>query len=170
MNNDLLQRLREAALSQIHVGNEFKKAGRTYNQNGSRYFTYVLLLENGGKNDKIYVGDTDNIYSRLLAHIELSPSSAAWVKKHGPVKRILEITYDAKPGAEKERFLEYASIFGFPNVRGSWWCRTADASAPYFLDEFVRGKVPHNFLSRSEIHQIEKDIRKIASERLEDVI
>ena len=106
MNSELLSKLRQSALSQIHVGNEFKKAGRSYNQNGSRYFTYVLLLENGGKNDKIYVGDTDNIYTRLMTHIEMSPSSAAWVKMHGPVKRVLEITHDAQPGAERERFLE----------------------------------------------------------------
>ena len=167
MNSELLSKLRQSALSQIHVGNEFKKAGRSYNQNGSRYFTYVLLLENGGKNDKIYVGDTDNIYTRLMTHIEMSPSSAAWVKMHGPVKRVLEITHDAQPGAERERFLEYASIFGFPNVRGSWWCRTANANAPYMMDEFVRGQVPHKFMSRSEIRQIEKDIREIVAERLE---
>jgi predicted GIY-YIG superfamily endonuclease len=168
MNSELLSKLRQSALSQIHVGNEFKKAGRNYNQNGSRYFTYVLLLENGGKNDKIYVGDTDNIYTRLLTHIEGSESSAKWVKMFGPVKRILEITHDAQPGAERERFLEYASIFGFPNVRGSWWCRTANSNAPYMMDEFVRGQVAHKFMSRSEIHQIERDIRTIAAERLTD--
>ena len=57
MNSELLTSLRKAALANVHVSNEFTKAGRAYNQNGSRYFTYVLLLENGGKNDKIYVGD-----------------------------------------------------------------------------------------------------------------
>jgi len=165
MNSELLASLRNAALANVHVGNEFTKAGRQYNQNGSRYFTYVLLLENGGKNDKIYVGDTDNIYSRLMTHFEMTPSSAAWVKMHGPVKRVLEITYDAPPGAEKERFLEYASIFGFPNVRGSWWCRTANTNAPFMLDEFVRGQVNHNFMSRSEIRQIEREIREIVAER-----
>ena len=100
-----------------------------------------------------------------MSHIEMSPSSAAWVKLHGPVKRVLEITYDAQPGAEKERFLEYASIFGFPNVRGSWWCRVANANAPFMLDEFVRGQMSHNFMSRSEIRQIEKEIREIVAER-----
>jgi predicted GIY-YIG superfamily endonuclease len=166
MNLALLESLRKAALANVHVSNEFTKAGRVYSQNGSRYFTYVLLLENGGKNDKIYVGDTDNIYSRLMTHIEMTPSSAAWVKMHGPVKRVLEITYDAPPGAEKERFLEYASIFGFQNVRGSWWCRVANSNAPFMLDEFVRGQVSHNFMSRSEIRQIERDIRDIVAERV----
>lgn len=166
MNTEILETLKKAAISNIHVSNEFTKAGRTYNQNGSRYFTYVLLLENGGKNDKIYVGDTDNIYNRLITHFELAQGSAAWVKKHGPVKRVLEITYDAPPGAEKERFLEYASIFGFQNVRGSWWCRTANSNSPFMLDEFVRGKMKHNFMSRAEIHSIERDIREIVAERI----
>ncbi|AGE56255.1 GIY-YIG catalytic domain-containing endonuclease [Paramecium bursaria Chlorella virus NE-JV-1] len=167
MNTELLSTLRNAALTQIHVANAFAKEGRSYNKNGSRYFTYALLLENEGKNDKIYIGDTDNPYTRLLAHFEMSPSSAAWVKKFGPVRRILEITFDAPEGAEKERFLEYASIFGFPNVRGSWWCRTTgDSNAPFMLDEFERGKMSHKFLSRSEIKHIEKEIREIAAKRI----
>jgi predicted GIY-YIG superfamily endonuclease len=164
MNEELLASLRESAVTQIRVGNEYKKLNREFNgQNGSRYFTYVLLLQN----NKLYVGDTDNIYARLMAHFEMSSSSAAWVKQHGPVQRILEITYDAQPGAERERFLEYASIFGFENVRGSWWCRVSkNATAPYFLDEFERGKMPHKFMSRLEIKQIERDIRKIVAERI----
>lgn len=167
MNSDLLETLRQSALSNVRVSNEFHKIGRGYNTNGSRYFTYVLLLENEGKNDKIYVGDTDNIYSRLIAHFDMSSSSAAWVKKFGPVKRILEITYDAQSGAEKERFLEYASIFGFPNVRGSFWCKSApNSSAPFMLDEFVRGQMPHKFMNRQEIRQIEKDIREIVAQRI----
>jgi hypothetical protein len=102
-----------------------------------------------------------------MAHFEMSPSSAAWVKMHGPVKRVLEITYDAQPGAEKERFLEYASIFGFPNVRGSWWCRVAvNSSAPFMLDEFVRGQMAHNFMSRAEIRKLEREIREIVAERV----
>jgi len=164
MNNELLASLRESAVTQIRVGNEYKKLGREFNgQNGSRYFTYVLLLQN----NRLYVGDTDNIYSRLMNHFEMSSSSAAWVRMHGPVKRVLEITYDAQPGAERERFLEYASIFGFENVRGSWWCKVAkNATAPCFLDEFERGRMSHKFMSRFEIKQIERDIRKIVSERI----
>jgi hypothetical protein len=33
------------------------------------------------------------------------------------------------------------------------------------LDEFVRGQMSHNFMSRSEIRQIEKEIREIVAER-----
>jgi predicted GIY-YIG superfamily endonuclease len=157
---DLLEALRQSSLTNVHVTNEYTKLGRpSYHTNGNRFFTYVLQLSN----NKIYVGDTSNIYSRLISHFEMSESSAKWVKTHGPVKRILEITYDAPPGAERERFMEYASIFGFDNVRGSCWCKES-MTTPFGLDEFKRGQVPHKFLSRSEIHQVEKDIRKIVSE------
>jgi predicted GIY-YIG superfamily endonuclease len=161
MNQALMESLRQVALSNVKASNEFKNIGRTYNNNGSKFFTYTLQLQN----DKIYVGDSDNIFQRLLAHFEMSDSSSKWIKQHGPVKRILEITYDAPVGAEKERFMEYASIFGFPNVRGSWWCRV-DQNPPFMLDEFVRGQMSHNFMSRSEIRKIEKDIREIVAERV----
>jgi len=160
--SDLLEALRQSSRSNVHVSNEYTRLGRpSYHTNGNRFFTYVLQLSN----NKIYVGDTSNIYSRLISHFEMSESSSVWVKTHGPVKRILEITYDAPAGAERERFMEYASIFGFDNVRGSCWCRET-MSKPYGLDEFKRGQMSHKFLSRSEIHQVEKDIRAIVSEMI----
>jgi predicted GIY-YIG superfamily endonuclease len=161
MNQSLMESLRAVTIANIDAANEFMKMNRSYNNNGSKYFTYTLQLQN----DKIYVGDTDNIIQRLLSHFEMSESSSKWIKLHGPVKRILEITYDAPPGAEKERFMEYASIFGFPNTRGSWWCRV-DQNPPFMLDEFVRGKMSHSFLSRAEIKKIEKDIRELVARRL----
>jgi hypothetical protein len=94
----------------------------------------------------------------------MNESSAKWVKMHGPVKRVLEITYDAPPGAERERFLEYADIFGFENVRGSNWCQNT-MSTPFILDDFKRGQMSHKFMTRDEIRQIELDIRKIVAER-----
>ena len=159
---DLLEALRQSSLTNVHVSNEYTKLGRpSYHTNGNRFFTYVLQLNN----NKIYVGDTSNIYSRLISHFEMSESSAKWVKTHGPVKHVLEITYDAPPGAERERFMEYASIFGFDNVRGSCWCKD-NMTKPYGLDDFKRGKMSHKFLSRSEIRQVEKDIRAIVSEKI----
>lgn len=154
----LLEVLRTCSLANIRVLNEYTQLGR-HNGNGNRYFTYVLQLAN----NKLYVGDTSNIYTRLLSHFQMSESSAKWVKTHGPVKRILEITFDAPPGAERERFMEYASIFGFENVRGSCWCRDS-MPPPVGLSDFQRGQVSHKFLSRAEIHQVEKDIRGILSE------
>jgi hypothetical protein len=160
MNSDLLTALKDQALSNIRVTNEYTKLGRGHEINGFRFFTYALLLQGG----KIYIGDSSNIYSRLAAHVEMNESSANWVKTHGPVKRILEITYDAPPGAERERFLEYADIFGFENVRGSNWCRNV-MNSPNVLDEFKRGQMSHKFMNRDEIRQIELDIRKIVAER-----
>jgi len=160
--SDLLEALRQSSRSNVHVSNEYTRLGRpSYHTNGNRFFTYVLQLSN----NKIYVGDTSNIYSRLISHFEMSESSSVWVKTHGPVKRILEITYDAPPGAELERFMEYASIFGFENVRGSCWCKEK-MSPPQRLADFKRCQVSHKFLSRSEIHQVEKDIRAIVAEMI----
>ena len=63
----------------------------------ARYFTYVLLLQQG----KIYVGSTDNIYTRLADHFSGSPSSALWVKEYGPVVRVVEICKNCR--AEDEQ-------------------------------------------------------------------
>ncbi|ABU43692.1 GIY-YIG catalytic domain-containing endonuclease [Paramecium bursaria Chlorella virus NY2B] len=160
MDYELLQTLRESAIANVRVYNQYKQMNREY-YNGSRYFTYALLLQN----NKIYVGDTSNIYSRLMSHFEMSESSAKWVKLHGPVKRILEITYDAPPGAEQERTLEYADIFGYENVRGGYHCRLNMQNPPLSLENFKRGQMTHNFMNRDEIRQIELDIRNIILEK-----
>jgi len=160
MDYELMQVLRESAVANVHVFNRYKKMDRKY-YNGNRYFTYALLLQN----NKIYVGDTDNIYSRLMSHFEMSESSAKWVKLHGPVKRILEITYDAQLGAENERTLEYADIFGWENVRGGYHCMLELSKPPVSLENFRRGQMKHNFMQRDEIRQIELDIRKIVAEK-----
>ena len=160
MDYDLLQVLRESAIANVKVSNIYKKMDRDY-YNGNRYFTYALLLQN----NKIYVGDTSNIYSRLMSHFEMSESSAKWVKLHGPVKRVLEITYDASPGAENERTLEYADIFGWENVRGGYHCMLELSKPPSSLENFRRGEMKHNFMQRDEIRQIELDIRAIVAEK-----
>ncbi|AGE54471.1 GIY-YIG catalytic domain-containing endonuclease [Paramecium bursaria Chlorella virus KS1B] len=163
MDHELLQVLRESAIANVRVSNQYKKMDREY-YNGNRYFTYALLLQN----NKIYVGDTSNIYSRLMSHFEMSESSAKWVKLHGPVKRVLEITYDAPPGAENERTLEYADIFGYENVRGGYHCKLNMETPPSRLDDFKRGQMKHKFLQRDEIRQIELDIRAIVAEKIDN--
>ena len=163
MDQDLLHVLRESALANVKVSNKYLSMNREY-YNGNRYFTYALLLQN----NKIYVGDTCNIYSRLMSHFEMSESSAKWVKLNGPVKRVLEITYDAPPGAENERTLEYADIFGYENVRGGYHCKIDMSNPPGSLDNFKRGKMSHKFLQRDEIRQIELDIRAIVSEKIDN--
>jgi predicted GIY-YIG superfamily endonuclease len=160
MDHELLQVLRENAISNVMVSNEYLRLDRDY-YSGSRYFTYALLLQDG----KIYVGETNNIYARLMSHFEMSESSAKFVKLYGPVKRVLEITYDAPPGAENERTLEYADIFGWENVRGGYHCRLNMQTPPTTLADFERGTMRHKFLQRDEIRMIEKDIREIVAMR-----
>ena len=70
---------------------------------GARYYTYVLLLQN----NKMYVGSTDNIYNRLLDHCQMSKSSAIWVREHGPVQRIVEISRNCNRDDETYKTMEY---------------------------------------------------------------
>jgi predicted GIY-YIG superfamily endonuclease len=163
MDYEHLQVLRECAIANAKVSNLYKKMNRSY-YNGNKYFTYALLLQN----NKIYVGETFNIYSRLMTHFEMSESSAKWVRLHGPVKRILEITYDAPLGAENERTLEYADIFGYENVRGGYHCMLELSKPPLALETFKRGQMKHKFMQRDEIRQIELDIRTIVSEKIDN--
>lgn len=70
---------------------------------GARYFTYVLLLQN----NKMYVGSTDNIYNRLLDHCQMSKNSSVWVREHGPVRRVVEVSRDCHHDDETYKTLEY---------------------------------------------------------------
>jgi predicted GIY-YIG superfamily endonuclease len=157
MDTALLDVLYKSAVLNVNVKKEYTKRGRKYDSNGNRYFTYALLLQD----NKIYVGDTNNIYMRLLNHFEMSDASSKWVKMHGPVKRILEITYDAPEGAENERTLEFSDIFGHENVRGGFYCKVNQNNAPDALHFFERGQVKHNFMPREEIKRIERQIREL---------
>lgn len=69
----------------------------------ARYFTYVLQLQD----NKFYVGSSDSIYMRLLDHCLMSASSALWVRQHGPVKRVLEISRGARKDDEAYKTMEY---------------------------------------------------------------
>ena len=140
----------------VLIRKEYAKNGKTYNCSTNKYFTYALLLDD----NKIYVGATDNIYQRLLTHFELADGSSKFVKANGPVKRILEITYDSPQGAENERTMEYMDIWGFQNVRGGYYSRL-EINKPDALHFFERGKMSHNFMSRADIKMIENKIRKL---------
>ncbi len=69
----------------------------------ARYYTYVLMLQNS----KFYVGSTDNIYNRLLDHCTMSASSAVWVRQHGPVHRVVEVSRNCRADDETYKTLEY---------------------------------------------------------------
>lgn len=152
---ELLRVLLDSARANVKVRHEYRKRKRT-----TKYFTYALLLEEG----KIYVGETDNIYQRLLEHMTMSNSSAMWVRKHGPVRRVLEITSNAPEGAEEERTLEYMSTFGWENVRGSGWCRKRMLGPPAKLETYVRGEMKHAFMSRQDVDDIVYQVEKLSDE------
>jgi predicted GIY-YIG superfamily endonuclease len=150
MNSDLegiLQVLLESARINIRVRQEYKKLKRRYD---TKYFTYALLLGNG----KIYVGETNNIYQRLIEHFTMSASSSLWVREHGPIQRVLEITSNAPEGAEEERTLAYMTMFGWENVRGSGWCRVRMAGPPSRLETYALGEMKHAFVPRKDVDDI----------------
>ena len=105
---------------------------RLKKESKGRYFTYVILLQNG----KIYVGSSDNIYQRLYEHEMQTPQSAGFVREHGPVIRVLEISRNCRADDETYKTLEYMSLFGYENVRGSAWCRGEMRSPPAELATF----------------------------------
>lgn len=145
--DNLLELLYENAQTNVRVRREYGRRRRTYE---TKFFTYALLLQDG----KIYVGDTNNVYQRLMEHMSMSNSSAVWVRENGPVVRVLEITTDAGDRAEEERTLDYMSMFGWENVRGSGWCRKRMPGPPSRLETYERGRATHSFMTRKQIDDI----------------
>lgn len=125
----------------------------------ARYFTYVLLLQEG----KIYVGSTDNIYTRLSDHFSGSPSSALWVKEYGPVVRVVEICKNCDASDEQYKFAEYADKFGYENVRGGGCCRLLVSQEPPSVTNFTRRPDTNEYLTRAEIDDIVRKVKAISN-------
>tara|TARA_Y100001970_G_C14008552_1_gene737178 strand:- start:370 stop:861 length:492 start_codon:yes stop_codon:yes gene_type:complete len=81
-------------------------------------YIYVLQL----KNDKYYVGKTDNLDSRFAQHF--SGKAAAWTKKHRPIE-VVEIIPDADEFDEDKYTKIYMREYGVENVRGGSFCQFA---------------------------------------------
>lgn len=113
-----------------------REYGRLKRDQAAKYFTYVLQLQEG----KFYVGNTDNIYQRLLDHKMMTPSSALWVKQYGPIQRVVEIARNCSKDDELYKTLQYMSMFGWENVRGSSYCKVQMFRPPEALREFVRAR------------------------------
>ncbi len=126
----------------------------------ARYFTYTLLLSGG----EIYVGSTDNIYSRLLEHYLQSGSSSVWVRERGPVTRVLEVVEDSTAEDETYKTLEYMSLFGWESVRGAGWCRAAMRGPPAALADFVRNRADFRYLPREEIQDVVDHVARLAED------
>jgi predicted GIY-YIG superfamily endonuclease len=129
------------------------------NELGGRYYTYVILLQHG----KIYVGSSDNIYIRLYEHEMQTPQSAGFVREHGPVVRVLEISRNCRADDETYKTLEYMSLFGHENVRGAGWCRGELRAPPADVATFQRARSSTEFeyLTRKEIDDIMDVVRSL---------
>lgn len=117
----------------------------------AKFYTYVLLLQQG----KLYVGSTDNIFSRLIDHFTCSPYSALWVKEYGPPVRIVEICTHCSPQDEQYKYTEYADKFGYENVRGGGCCKLMMTHEPPSVTNFEkRDDATFTYLSRQDINDI----------------
>ena len=151
-------------LQHARTGVQINKLLTTLKKDASaRYFTYVLLLQRGN----IYVGSSESIYKRLLDHWTMSPSSSLWVKEHGPIDRILEISVNSSADDERYKTLEYMSIFGHQKVRGGGWCRVLPTGPPTDLTDFTRERSDFQYLSRKEIDAIMSEVQALAQDLAE---
>ena len=124
----------------------------------AKYYTYVLQLQD----NKFYVGNTDNIFTRLLDHQHMNASSALWVRHHGPVQRIVEITRNSSKSDELYKTLLYMSMFGWDNVRGSSYCKLHMARPPECLHTFARTRDGEfEYLTREEIEGVSRALDEL---------
>jgi hypothetical protein len=76
---------------------------------------YILKL----KNDKYYIGSTDNIDLRLKQHYD--GCGSAWTKLHKPIETV-EILDNCNKFDEDKYTKIYMSKYGIDNVRGGSYC------------------------------------------------
>ena len=125
----------------------------------ARYFVYVLLLQSG----KLYVGSTNNPYTRFLDHFTMLPTSAAWVKEWGPPVRVVELLRNCRADDEQYKYLEYASMFGWESVRGGGSCKVIMSRPPAGLAEFDRDPSRRfECVPRAEIDLIVRNVEALA--------
>lgn len=122
-----------------------------------RFWVYVIELNNGF----FYVGETDNIWLRLVHHISASPSSAKWVRRHG-FRRVIEVVRNAGPEAETTKTLQWMSMFGWERVRGASFCALDLPGPPTALASFDRFAHAYDHLTAQEVAQVEATARELA--------
>lgn len=123
------------------------------------YFTYVLLLQN----ECVYVGSTNSLYMRLYEHFHETDMSSNWVKLHGPVIRVLEVTKNSKKDDETYKTLEWMTMFGWKSVRGASWCKVELKSPPMALADFKRTRNDFQYLDRKDIDAAVDIARSLSS-------
>lgn len=137
-----------------------REYARVKKDHRAKYFTYVLQLTHG----KFYVGNTDNIYARILDHVTMSDSTAKWVKLHGPVQRVVEVARNCAIDDETYKTLEYMVKFGWQNVRGSSYCKVDLHSAPKALDTFQRTRDGEfEYLTPQELRAVMEEVQRLKS-------
>lgn len=157
-NLPLENMLLQSARLSVNIRRTYAKVKR---DPAAYYYTYVLLLQD----NKFYVGATDNIYNRLLDHCQMSKSSSVWVRQHGPVKRVVEIARDCDREGEAHKTLEYMTLFGWKNVRGGAYCRSALRGPPPQLVEFRKDSKTFDYLTRREIDEVVGVVRDLAEQQ-----
>ncbi len=88
--------------------------------------TYVLELEEG----KFYVGNTNNLSTRLSQHFTSSGGSH-WTSKYKPL-RVLQTVFPSCKHNELLYTLAYMDKYHTANVRGSYWCKEKVLSDPIY--------------------------------------
>jgi hypothetical protein len=79
---------------------------------------YILKL----KNNKYYVGSTENLERRVQQHYD--GYGSAWTKKYQPIK-LVETYEDCSRFDEDKYTKEYMAKFGIDNVRGGTYCEVS---------------------------------------------
>lgn len=157
-DDDLDSLLRQSATIGVLIR---KKYSELKPSPDSKYFTYALLLQNG----YIYVGNSDNIYLRLMEHFEQSPNSSCWVREHGPVVRVLEIIRNSSRDDELYKTLEWCDLVGYEKVRGAGYCRVEARHPPPPLATFARDSGrSFQYLSRAEIEEVVRISQQLAKQ------
>ena len=127
----------------------------------AKYFTYVLMLQDG----YIYVGNSDNIYTRLMEHFLQSPQSSVWVREHGPIKRVVEIIRNSAADDETYKMLEYCELLGWEKVRGAQHCKLDLRNPPPNLLTFQRDTSRQfDYMCRTDIDAVVRIARKLGSQ------
>jgi hypothetical protein len=136
-----------------------RQLGRLRRDPRTKYYTYVLLLQD----NKMYVGNTNNIYNRLVDHCLMGENSSVWVRRHGPVKRVVEIARDCDLEDEHYKTMEYMDLFGWQNVRGAAYCRPTMRQPPAPLKTFAKNPAKRmQYLTRAEIDDVVQVVRDLA--------
>lgn len=132
----------------------------------ARYYTYALLLQN----ECVYVGSTNCLYMRLMEHLHETAMSAQWVREHGPVIRVLEVSKNCKAVDEAYKTLEFMTMFGWESVRGANWAKIDMRGPPAALHDFARTRTDFEYLGRQEIDEAVTIARDLASDMAGDVV